>query len=391
MKQELSGVGISEIAVSIPKHYIGVAKIAEKSQLPLEYVNGGLGLIQARIPYNTSLEQLIIEALKKINHKDVDRFFIATESDYDMSKAEIGIKTIKNLNITAVPFQLKFACLSGVQALLLACEYAVAHAKPAIVIAADRSVYEDEKAELTQGSGVVAIRIEQNPKLLTMDFKNFGQYSKDINDFRVPINTAPFPQVDGPLTKPAFIKCIIKAANDYKTKNQDCSSIVKTADHIVMHTPFTKMIVWSSAALWYYEKYKSGLELLKECLTNPESFAKFKEILDRTRKALDFQTFFERKIKSGLHYNPYIGNCYTVSVFISLISTLEKAKANQNICIVGYGGGSGSLVLMGKSKKSNFQSDLMHQIKNGRELTLEQYQQWRTQTINQIRNCSFRV
>lgn len=391
MKQELSGVGISEIAVSIPKHYISVAKIAEKSQLSLEYVNGGLGLIQARIPYNTSLEQLIIEALKKINHKDVDRFFIATESDYDMSKAEIGIKTIKNLNITAVPFQLKFACLSGVQALLLACEYAVAHAKPAVVIAADRSVYKDEKAELTQGSGVVAIRIEQNPKLLTLDFKNFGQYSKDINDFRVPINTAPFPQVDGPLTKPAFIKCIIKAVNDYKTKNQDCSSMVKTADHIVMHTPFTKMIVWSSAALWYYEKYKSGLELLKECLTNPQSFVKFKEILDRTRKALDFQTFFERKIKSGLNYNPYIGNCYTVSVFISLISALEKAKANQNICIVGYGSGSGSLVLMGKSKKSNYQSDLMHQIKNGRELTLEQYQQWRTQTINQIRNCSFRV
>ena len=379
-------VGISEIAVSIPEWFISVEKIAKKSKLPLEYVNGGLGLIQARIPYNTSLEQLIIEVLKKINHKDVDRFFIATESDYDISKAEIGIKTIKNLNITAVPFQLKFACLSGVQALLLACEYAIAHNKPAVVIAADRSVYEDKKAEVTQGSGVVAMRIEQNPKLLTLDFKNVGQYSKDINDFRVPINTAPFPQVNGPLTKPAFIRCIIKATNDYKIKNQDCSSIVKTADHIVMHTPFPKMTVWTSAALWYYEKYKSGLELLKECLTNPQSFAKFKEILDRTRKALDFQTFFKQKIKSGLRYNPYIGNCYTVSVFISLISTIEQVKANQNIFIIGYGGGSGSLALMGRSVSSNFQSDLVHQIKNGNELTHQQYQEWRTNTVKEIRN-----
>ncbi|KKM24823.1 hypothetical protein LCGC14_1601280, partial [marine sediment metagenome] len=82
-RREDLAVGISEIAVSIPKWFISVEKIAEKSQLPLEYVNGGLGLIQARIPYNTSLEQLIIKALKKINHKDVDRFFIATESDYD--------------------------------------------------------------------------------------------------------------------------------------------------------------------------------------------------------------------------------------------------------------------------------------------------------------------
>jgi len=380
-------VGISEIAVSIPKWFIDVEKIAKKRDLPLEYVNGGLGLIQARIPHQTSLEQLITQALKKINHQGVDRFFIATESDYDISKAEIGIKTIKNLNLTAVPFQLKFACLSGVQALLLACEYAMAHEKPAVVIAADRSVYEDKKAEVTQGSGAVAIRIEQNPKLLTLDFKNFGQYSKDINDFRVPISTAPFPQVDGPLTKPAFIRCIIKAVDDYKTKNQKCNSIVKTADHIVMHTPFPKMIVWASAALWYYEKYKSGLELLKECLTNPQSFTKFKEILDRTRKALDFQTFFQQKIKSGLRYNAYIGNCYTVSVFISLISALEQAKPNQNICIIGYGGGSGSLALMGKSVKPNFQSDLIHQIKNGTELTNEQYQDWRTKIVREIRGC----
>jgi len=385
MKQKLLEVGISEIAVEIPDSFIGVEKIAEKSNLSIEYVNGGLGLIQARIPYQTSLEQLITRALKKINHQNVDRFFIATESDYDIAKAEIGITTIKNLNLRTVPFQLKFACLSGVQALLLACEYAVAHNKPAIVIAADRSVYEDEKAEVTQGAGAVAIRIEQNPKLLTLNFKNTGQYSKDINDFRVPISTAPFPQVDGPLTKPAFIRCIIKATNDYKEKNQECDSIVKTADHIVMHTPFPKMTVWTAAALWYYEKYKSGLELLKECLTNPQSFIKFKEILDRTRKALDFQTFFQKKVKSGLRYNPYIGNCYTVSVFISLISALEQAENNQNICIIGYGGGSGSLALMGKSKDSNFQSDLIHQIKSGNELTSQQYQEWRTDTVKKIR------
>ena len=80
-------VGISEIAVSIPKWFIGVEKIAKKRHLSLEYVNGGLGLIQARILYQTSLEQLITQALKKINHQDVDRFFIATESDYDISKA----------------------------------------------------------------------------------------------------------------------------------------------------------------------------------------------------------------------------------------------------------------------------------------------------------------
>ena len=285
-----------------------------------------------------------------------------------------------------MPFQIKFSCLSGVQALLLACEYAVAHDKPAIVITADRSLYEDNKAEITQGAGVVVLKIEKNPKLLELQFKNFGQYAEDIDDFKVPIKTAPFPIVNGPLTKPAYIKCIIKAIDDYKQKNQEFGSIIKNTDKIVMHTPFPKMVIWASAALWRYENYNEDFfALIKECISDPQKFPKFKKLLDEVRKIAEFQNFLQEKVNPGLRHNPYIGNCYTASIFISLISALENMQANQNICLVGYGSGSGSLVLIGKTIKNNFKSDLIDQIKSGKELTDQQYQDWRIETVKKIR------
>ncbi len=379
-------VGISEIAGVIPEYFIGVEKIAQERELPLEYVNGGLGLVQARIPYNVTLEELIVQALKKINYRDVDRFIFATESDYDLSKASLAIKAINNLKLNIVPFQLKFACLSGIQALLLASEYSVSHNKPCIVIVADRSLYNDNKAEVTQGAGVVALRIERNPKLLDLDFQNYGQYVEDIDDFKIPIKTAPFPEVDGPLTKPAYIKCIIQAFLDYKVKNS-FDVLIDKIDYFVMHTPFPKMVVWTSAALWRYEKYKESefLDLLSQCVSYPKLFQKFKKLLDEVRELPEFQEFFIKKIKPGLKYNSYIGNCYNVSIFISLMSVLEEISRGKNVCMLGYGSGSGSLAVIGQAAGDGFKSGLDSQIKNGKELSAVQYREWRENTVKKIR------
>jgi 3-hydroxy-3-methylglutaryl CoA synthase len=385
---ENSKVGISEIGIVLPEWFIESSKMAEGEQLPLEYVNGGLGLIQARIPYDISLEELVVQALKKIKYNDVERFIFASESDYDLSKAAIAINSINNnLKLTKVPFQLKFACLAGIQALILASEYSLALDKPSVVIVADRSIYGDKKAEVTQGSGVIAMRIEKNPRLLALDIKNYGQYAESIDDFKIPVKTAPVPEVDGPLTKPAYIKCIVESFKDYKKKNQETGSVINNIDYLVMHTPFPKMVVWASAALWHYEKYrgKAFSSLLEKSVENPEFFGKFKELLDEVRNNPEFQNILNQKIKPGLRYNSHIGNCYNVSVFISLIGALEEIKENQEVLIIGYGSGSGSIALKGMALNSNFKSDLDDQIKQGKELSIVQYHQWRNETLKKIR------
>ena len=383
-----SKVGISEIGVVIPDYFMGTEKISKIQNLPLSYISNGLGVIQSRISYQTSLEELISQAVKKINYKDVKRFIVASESDDDLSKASIAIKSInKNLGLKTVPFQLKFACLAGVQALLFACEYAVSHNKPAIVIAADRSFYEENKAGATQGSGVVALRIEKNPKLLEIDFKNYGEYAEDIDDFKIPIKTAPFPEVNAQLTKAAYMKCTLEALKDYKTKNFENKLITDSFNYFVAHSPFPKMVLWSSAALWRFEnsENKSFNGLLEDSINNPDLFKKIKKLFDEVRNSPDFKKFFDEKIKDSLIYNAYIGNCYTASIFIALISVLEKAEEGEKVCLVGYGSGSGSLVVKGEVKSSDFKSDLSNQLKSGQEITDSQYKEWRENVIKKFR------
>ena len=384
----VSKVGISEIGVVIPDYFMGTEKISQIQNLPLSYIANGLGVIQSRISYKTSLEELVFQAVKKINYKDVERFIVASESDYDLSKASIAINSInEKLGLKVVPFQLKFACLAGVQALLSACEYVIAHDKPAIVIAADRSFYEENKAGTTQGSGVVALRIEKNPKLLEIDFKNYGGYAENINDFKIPAISAPFPKVNAQLTKVAYMKCVLEALKDYKNKNLKNESIIDSSNYFAIHSPFPKMVLWASAALWRFENSggKCFNGLLDNSINSPDLFKKIKELFDEVRNSIEFKEFFNKKVKNSLIYNPFIGNCYTASIFISLISVLEKAKEGERVCVVGYGSGSGSLVINGEVKDSNFKSDLSEQLKSGQEITDSQYKEWRENVIKKFR------
>ncbi len=383
-------VGISGIGIAIPQHFILAEEIAKEREVPPGYATKGLGVLEARIPYNVSLEELVIQALEQIDYSDVKRIFLATESDPDMSKP-MAIRALGKLGLTIVPVQSKFACLAGLQALILACEYSVAHnGKPAVVIAVDRSIYPENepKAEVTEGCAAVAIRVEINPELVALDYLRYGQYAEDIDDFKIPHRTAPFPDVYGDLTKPAFLKCIKRAFADWKTKNPESESTRDTIDYFIVHTPFTKMVEWYMAMFWRHEKYGEEKHLtIEDCVENPQLFNEYKKRIDETRKQdTEFQDFFEKKVKPGLKYNPYIGNPYTVAIFLCLIAILEQAKKGQKIGILGYGSGAGSLVIKGEIIKSGFQSNLQEQIDQTRqELTFEQYENWRERTLRQIR------
>lgn len=382
-----SKVGISQIGIAIPKHFISIKELAEKRKIPSAYTGEGLGVVEARVPYQTSITELAAEALMKISFRDVERFYIGTESDPDASKP-LGVKILNHkLGLSSVPFQYKFACLGGLQALISACEYSQANSgKPAVALSIDRSIYsqEDPKAEVTQGCAAVAMRIEARPKILTLDYQNLGQYGADIDDFKVPSSSYPFPQVNGALTKPAFLECQKKALENWKKKNlkslkTEKKGLLEMFDFFIIHTPFPKIVEWVAALFWRHEKLKQKEHLtLAECLKKPGLFLGYKKELDEIRETPEFKKFFRQKFGPGLKYNSYIGNSYTSSIFICLAGVLEKAEKDQQIGINGYGGGASSICLKGavvSSKK--FKSDLSSQLKKGKKLTIKQYLKWR--------------
>lgn len=382
---ETNKVGISQIGVAIPRHFISLEELTKFRKIPSEYANKGLGVFQARIPYKETIEELAVRALKKIDYKDVQRFYVGTESDPDLSKP-FGVKILnQKLGLTALPFQYKFACLSGLEALISACEYSIAHrGKPSIALAVDRSIYPESDAEITQGCAAVAIRVETNPSILFLDYQNFGEFAADIDDFKVPGHSFPFPEVNGELTKSAYLECQKQALEDWQKKNQKFlkklkgKSIIDAFDFFIMHTPFPKMVEWVSAVFWRHEKLKEKPHLtLTHCIKNPKLFKEYKKDLDEIRKLPQFQEFFEKKVKLGLKYNPYIGNSYTCSIFISLLSILERIKRGQEIGISGYGSGAGAICLRATAVTSGFKSNLEEQIKTGEKLELKEYQKWR--------------
>jgi len=380
--------GISQIGVAIPRHFISLEELAETRKIPLEYVLSGLGVFQARIPYEKDIEDLAIEAIKKIDYQDVQRFYVGTESDPDLSKP-LSVKILnQKLGLKIIPFQYKFACLSGLQALISACEYSAANqGKPAIALSVDRSIYQETEpaAEITQGCAAVAIRVEVNPKILILDYQNFGEFAADIDDFQVPGPSFPFPEVNGELTKSSYLACQKQALENWQKKNQEFLKklpkklIIDALDFFITHTPFPKMVEWIAAVFWRHGKLKEKPHLtLDQCIENPRLFKEYKRDLDKIRERPEFQKFFEKKVRPGLKYNPYIGNSYTCSVFISLISILENIKKAQEIGISGYGSGAGSICIRGTSVTNGFKTDLENQLKNGEKLSLKEYQKWRT-------------
>lgn len=384
---EIPKVGISQIGVAVPNRFLSLEELAARRKMPEGYATKGLGVFQARIPYEKSIEDLAVEALQKIDYKDVQRFYIGTESDPDLSKP-FSVRIInQKLGLTAIPFQYKFACLSGMEALISACEYSVAHGgKPAVALAVDRSIYgeKDPAAEMTQGCAAIAMRVEANPKILALDYQNIGQYAADIDDFKVPSFSFPFPEINGELTKSAYLGCQKRALEDWQRKNREFlekikgKPIVDAFDFFIMHTPFPKMVEWVSAVFWRHERLKEKPHItLSQCIKEPELFKEYKKDLDMVRELPDFREFFEKKIKSGLKYNPYIGNSYTGSIFISLLAALESIKKGQEIGMSGYGSGAGAICLRAVAVGSGFISDMEKQLDAGKKLTIEEYENWR--------------
>ena len=371
----MNRVGISEIGVFIPGTKLSVEKLAEARGVDPAKATQGLGLLEARVPCRISLPEMAVAAVQQIRWRDVDRWYFATESDGNLSKPTLAVKTLGLLKLDNVfALQAKFACLAGVQSLILACEYVACTQKPAIVVAADRSLYcnEDANAEVTIGSTAVALRVELNANI-GVGFRKAGGYVADIDDFHVSYQSFPYPLVDGGLSKVAYRHCVRRAFDGWRANNGYEGSQARRPFkdfHFVAHTPFPKMVEWAMAAFWSEEEPLS----VEEYLRNKALLEAEDSRLKRIRRAPDFRAFYEKKVLPGLRYSPYVGNGYTTAAFVSLIAMIEGTP--KSLILVGYGSGAGSIVL-DLGIEHPIQTSLAEQIAGGVEISIEEYEAWK--------------
>ncbi len=389
-KENKIEVGISQIGIEVPKSYIRAEKIANSRGMDPEKAIKGLKVRRARIPYRESLSDLAARAIRKVKYRDVKTFFFATESNPDASKPEIAVQTLEIMglhNVVCIPTT--FACLGGIQSVVAACKISAGTGEPVLVVSCDRAIYQDSEpeAEVTQGCAAIAVRIEPNPKILKLDYRNVGMFIADIDDFKIPWHFYPTPKLDAQLIKVTYLYCLKQAILDWERNNRHFiaklnksgQSIIDYLDLLDFHSPFLKFTEWAAAALWqHYKIKKDAYPNLEETMAKPELYARYKERIDQTRQIPEFQKFLKRKVLPVVEkYHPEIGNCYNVNVFVGLISALEQASKGQTIGICGFGSGAGGLAIKGTVARNGFLSDLRQQLNKGRELTLKEYKEWR--------------
>lgn len=363
--------GISSISMYVPPLYLSHDDLADARGIPRDKFRIGLGNINMAIvpPWDDTVTMAANAAEMALESAGIEKdeiglLIVSTETGVDQSKPVASfVQGLLGIGHRTRVYEIKHACYGGTVAIMNAIDWVKSqhhHGKKALVITSDVAKYGLNSAgEPTQGAGAVAFVISDETEFVHFlpDLNAF--YANDVHDFWRP-NGSPVPMVDGKYS----IECY-REALDFCTKDlQDNlireagKDLLDFVDYFIYHLPFTKMA---------YKAHSKLLSTLRPELTEDE----IQEIYNNT---------FEEKIKPSLLGAEQVGNVYTGSVYMCLMSLIEEAGKeliNKNIGIFSYGSGCGAEFLIahvGKDLERQAEKiSLRKQIERRRKITMEEY------------------
>lgn len=250
--------------------------------------------------------------LQDNNTSEIEMVIFATESGVDLSKAAATyIHKFFNLPKRCRVIELKQACYSATFGLQLGLSWLRQNPrKKILLLAADISSYQfNTPAESSQGCGAVAMLLSADPRLLVIEPIS-GFATREAMDFWRP-NYHDCALVDGRLSCDIYMRLAEETWRQYAELSQR-----KFSDHdrFCYHVPVAKLVERTHRKLARI----NGINL--------------------TAEQLDYQ------IGKSLIYNREVGNCYTASLYLSLISLLENVSTDLAGKLIGlYSYGSGSM------------------------------------------------
>lgn len=352
-------IGIEKITFFTPPTYVDMVELAEARDVdPNKFLIGiGQSKMSVASP-NYDIVAMAANAANKLLTKEekaeVDLILFATETGVDFSKsAATWVHKLVGIQPNARSVELKQACYSGTAAIQFAMGHiALRPDSKVLILAGDIAKYGLNTAgEPTQGAGAVAMLITANPSILAIE-KESGVYTEDIDDFwRPTYSNVPF--VDGKYSVSAYLDTLMASWTHYKEQQQASFSDLEA---MLFHVPYTKM-------------GRKALESLAEEMDQ--------ETAER------FTAYYE----SAIVYSNVVGNVYTGSLYLSLISLLEQAEkfeAGSRIGLFSYGSGSVGEFFVGELQEG-YQDSLLKQaheelLETRKQLTVEEYEEVLTAT-----------
>lgn len=399
--------GIEAASFYVPSLYLEIKDLAEKRGIEPAKLEKGLGLHKMGFPdvhedAATFAAEALLKLIKdyKLNPKEISRIYLGTESALDAAKptasyamqmveevleAEFGERCFKNCDVV----DLTFACIGAVDALHNSLDFVKVNPdKKAVVIASDYAKYElASSGEYTQGGGAVAVLVSSKPDLIEIE-NNWGIATESVFDFFKPrrhfkkedLTDAPenFPEkievfmdepvFDGQYSNQCYQDRIKEAYNHYKEITGK-DKPYKAWKYLIFHLPYA-----FHGKRVFTEIYSLENGLSYETPEEQKSVA----------KSEDYIQFINDKIEKSQRASSEIGNMYTASIFMALLSALQTSfneneeLAGQEIGFLGYGSGSKSKVFAGKVSESwkNVVEkwNLFEGLKNRKAIDFETYE-----------------
>lgn len=365
-------VGIDSITFDLPKIHLPIKVLAENRNIEPEKLVKGLGLHKMSFPdAHQDVVTFAANAVYKLiqqenlNPKDIARIYVGTESAVDSSKpiatyitwlleqqlGEGSFNYCDTLDMT-------FACIGAVDALQITLDFIRLNpTKKAIVVATDNAKYDlNSTGEYTQGAGAIAMLVTANPRVLTFS-QEVGVSAQGVFDFFKPrryfskeeiLNTTDNPEwfgileneiafykeqpvFDGQYSNQCYINRTSEAYFKYKEITNQNGKLYESWENILMHLPYC-----FQARRTFVEIFAKENNLTEDIKT-----------ISKSPEYLEFvnQSIFPSEIASG-----QVGNMYTGSIFLGMLSTLcfhlqqNTNLTNKKFGFIAYGSGSKSKV-----------------------------------------------
>lgn len=346
-------IGIDKIGFATANYVLKLADLAEARGIVPDKLSKGLLLKELSIaPITEDIVTMGASAAESIltakDKNEIDMVIVASESGIDQSKASaVFVHGLLGVQPFARSLEMKEACYSATAAL----DYARLHVEKhpnskVLVIASDIAKYGvDTPGEPTQGAGSVAMLITNNPRILIFNEDNVAQTRDTMDFWRPNYSTTPF--VNGMYSTQQYLDSLKTTWVEYQKRNQVS---LKDFAAICFHLPYPKLAL-------------KGL----------------KKIMDKSL-SLEQQEQLQANFHQSILYSQKVGNIYTGSLFLGLLSLLENSstlKTGDRIALFSYGSGAVSEIFSGQlvaGFKQRLQTNRIEMLNNRTPLSIPDYE-----------------
>jgi hydroxymethylglutaryl-CoA synthase len=396
--------GIHDIAFKAPSLYLPIEDLAIERDIDPAKLIHGLGLKKMSVcdvdeDIITLAAGSVIQLLEQnpdLKLPDIGRIYVGTESSIDGSKP-IGTYVhglvqqyfdSKKINTTGINHidvvDLTFACIGAVDAMHNSLYYLYANPdKLAIVVAADIANYDlDSPGEYTQGAGAVAVLLSKNPSLVSISDK-WGVSVKNEHDFFKPIRYQKVngeileihdekPIFDGQLSNTVYQNRITEAWEHFRS-----DELIEKYDQLIFHLPYA------------YHGRRIITPLLQQELETEGTFDVIcaendidpndEQVSRLFSKTPYYKNWVNATIAEGDKLSSDMGNLYTASIFLSLVSYClsDTVQTDKELLFFAYGSGSKAKVFTGKvqpqCKEKSSCWDIARHLEGRVKITFDEY------------------